>query len=56
MQSPEGITQLLLLWNSGDQTALDKLAPLVQRELRRLAGELSPPRAIRSYAAADGPG
>ncbi|MGH9931325.1 MAG: sigma-70 family RNA polymerase sigma factor [Pyrinomonadaceae bacterium] len=38
MQSPEGITQLLLLWNSGDQTALDKLMPLVQSELRRLAG------------------
>ena len=38
MQPPEGITQLLLLWNSGDQTALDKLMPLVQSELRRLAG------------------
>lgn len=38
MQPPEGITQLLLLWNCGDQTALDKLMPLVQSELRRLAG------------------
>jgi RNA polymerase sigma-70 factor (ECF subfamily) len=37
MQSPEGITQLLLRWNDGDQTALDKLVPLVQSELRRLA-------------------
>jgi RNA polymerase sigma-70 factor (ECF subfamily) len=38
MQPPEGITQLLLLWNSGDKTALDQLMPLVQNELRRLAG------------------
>ena len=38
MQSPDGITQLLLLWNSGDQTALEKLMPLVHSELRRLAG------------------
>ena len=38
MQSPDGITQLLLLWNGGDQTALEKLMPLVHSELRRLAG------------------
>jgi RNA polymerase sigma factor (TIGR02999 family) len=38
MQSPDGITQLLLLWNDGDQTALEKLMPLVHSELRRLAG------------------
>src|ERR1044072_6057328 len=31
------VTQLLLAWNDGDQTALDKLAPLVERELHRLA-------------------
>jgi RNA polymerase sigma factor (TIGR02999 family) len=31
------VTQLLLAWNKGDQTALDKLAPLVDRELHRLA-------------------
>jgi RNA polymerase sigma factor (TIGR02999 family) len=31
------ITQLLLAWNDGDQTALDRLAPLVDRELHRLA-------------------
>jgi RNA polymerase sigma-70 factor (ECF subfamily) len=37
MQSPDGITQLLLLWNGGDQTALEKLMPLVYEELRRLA-------------------
>ena len=38
MQPPEGITQLLLSWNGGDKTALNKLMPLVQSELRRLAG------------------
>ena len=38
MQSPDGITQLLLRWNSGDEQALEKLMPLVHRELRRLAG------------------
>jgi RNA polymerase sigma factor (TIGR02999 family) len=34
--SPE-ITQLLLAWNDGDQTALDKLVPLIHAELHRLA-------------------
>ncbi|HLO00212.1 MAG TPA: sigma-70 family RNA polymerase sigma factor [Pyrinomonadaceae bacterium] len=38
MQSPDGITQLLIRWNKGDQTALEKLMPLVYEELRRLAG------------------
>jgi RNA polymerase sigma-70 factor (ECF subfamily) len=37
MQSRDGVTQLLLLWNGGDQTALEKLMPLVHSELRRLA-------------------
>ena len=31
------VTQLLLAWNDGDQTALERLAPLVERELHRLA-------------------
>ena len=31
------ITQLLLAWGAGDQTALDRLVPLVYDELRRLA-------------------
>jgi RNA polymerase sigma factor (TIGR02999 family) len=38
MQSPDGITQLLVRWSSGDQAALEKLMPLVYRELRKLAG------------------
>ena len=33
----EGVTQLLIDWSEGDQTALDKLMPLVYDELRRLA-------------------
>src|SRR6476620_2496414 len=37
MQSPEGITQLLIDWEKGDQGALEKLMPLVYSELRRLA-------------------
>ena len=31
------ITQLLLKWNDGDQTALDQLMPMVYDELRQLA-------------------
>jgi RNA polymerase sigma-70 factor (ECF subfamily) len=31
------ITQLLQAWSAGDEQALDKLMPLVYRELRRLA-------------------
>jgi RNA polymerase sigma-70 factor (ECF subfamily) len=37
MQPPESVTQLLVDWSKGDQRALDKLMPLVYRELRRLA-------------------
>jgi RNA polymerase sigma factor (TIGR02999 family) len=38
MQTPDGITQLLIRWHAGDRAALEKLMPLVQSELRRLAG------------------
>ena len=31
------VTQLLQAWSEGDQGALDKLMPLVYRELHRLA-------------------
>ena len=31
------VTALLLAWNQGDQTALEKLTPLVYQELHRLA-------------------
>src|SRR5262245_37952041 len=37
MTSPLTITQLLMKWRDGDQTALDELAPRVYKELRRLA-------------------
>jgi len=33
----EGITQLLLKWSEGDNSALERLMPLVYNELRRLA-------------------
>lgn len=35
--SPVGITQLLIAWSNGDETARDRLMPLVYDELRRLA-------------------
>jgi RNA polymerase sigma factor (TIGR02999 family) len=35
--SGQGITQLLKAWGSGDPQALERLTPLVYRELRRLA-------------------
>ena len=35
--SAKNVTQLLLNWNRGDQSALDDLMPLVYEELRRLA-------------------
>jgi len=38
MRSSEGITQLLIDWDNGDQAALEKLMPLVYSELRRLGG------------------
>lgn len=35
--SPKEVTQLLADWSHGDQSALDRLMPLVYDELRRLA-------------------
>ena len=37
MSSSSDITALLVDWNNGDQLALEKLLPLVERELHRLA-------------------
>jgi RNA polymerase sigma factor (TIGR02999 family) len=46
MRSPQQVTQLLLAWNQGDETALHQLVPLVQAELHRLAhGYMSRERA-----------
>jgi hypothetical protein len=36
-QSPSSITGLLKAWGGGDHAAFDKLVPLVDAELRRLA-------------------
>ncbi|MGI9068857.1 MAG: sigma-70 family RNA polymerase sigma factor [Pyrinomonadaceae bacterium] len=35
--SPHEVTQLLVDWSGGDQAALDRLVPLVEAELHRLA-------------------
>jgi RNA polymerase sigma factor (TIGR02999 family) len=35
--SRQSITELLVEWRAGDRTALDKLIPAVEKELRRLA-------------------
>ncbi|HWQ34201.1 MAG TPA: sigma-70 family RNA polymerase sigma factor [Blastocatellia bacterium] len=35
--SPREVTQLLVAWSSGDQSALDRLIPMVYDELHRLA-------------------
>lgn len=35
--SPAQVTQLLMAWSEGDQSALETLTPLVHEELRRLA-------------------
>jgi RNA polymerase sigma factor (TIGR02999 family) len=35
--SPQEVTQLLQAWSGGDRNALEKLIPVVQAELRRLA-------------------
>ena len=35
---PEDVSTLLRAWSDGDQNALDRLAPIVYDELRRLAG------------------
>jgi RNA polymerase sigma-70 factor, ECF subfamily len=37
MNSPHTITNLLLAWGQGDESALEQLMPLVMGELRRLA-------------------
>ena len=37
MANTHEITELLLAWSNGDSEALEKLVPLVDRELRRLA-------------------
>jgi len=35
--SSHNVTQLLIAWNNGDQSALEQLAPMVHAELHRLA-------------------
>jgi len=35
--SPQAVTELLRAWSDGDEGALERLLPLVEAELRRLA-------------------
>lgn len=37
MSSPSEITELLVCWSNGDHAALERLIPLVEKELHRLA-------------------
>src|ERR1051325_8437987 len=37
METPQKITDLLLAWEQGDQSAFEKLVPFVETELRRIA-------------------
>src|SRR3954468_15059125 len=37
MPAAQGVTELLIAWNDGDTSALDRLIPIVEGELRRLA-------------------
>src|SRR5436305_7901927 len=37
MPNEESVTDLLLAWSDGDASALDRLMPLVERELRHIA-------------------
>jgi RNA polymerase sigma-70 factor, ECF subfamily len=37
VSSPSEITELLICWGNGDRAALERLLPLVERELHRLA-------------------
>ncbi len=45
--TPPDVTQLLVAWGAGEQSALEQLLPLVNDELRRLA---------RAYLRREGPG
>jgi RNA polymerase sigma factor (TIGR02999 family) len=47
IRSPKEITQLLIAWGDGDESALEELAPLVHSELHRLA---------HHYMSREGPG
>jgi len=37
MTAPGSVTGLLLAWGKGDDAALERLVPLVERELHRIA-------------------
>src|SRR5438552_16600621 len=37
MATPGDVTQLLIAWSNGDETALDRLMPIIYKELHQLA-------------------
>ncbi len=49
--TPHAVTRLLLAWSQGEQAALEKLAPLVYAELRRIRSSVHEPRAPRPHSA-----
>ena len=53
--SPD-ITQLLIAWGGGDLRAMERLAPVLQQELHRVAVRAPGGRAARAYPANHRPG
>jgi RNA polymerase sigma factor (TIGR02999 family) len=52
LQNLPGVTDLLLAWRHGDETALSRLVPLVERELHRIAQRyMAGERAVHSLQA-----
>jgi hypothetical protein len=43
-RSTNEVSQLLNSWSAGDEQALEKLVPLVYRELHRRPGDTWPPK------------
>ena len=56
LPSSSNVTQLLVDWNQGNASALDKLMPMVYQELRRLAGAYLRRERVDHTLAADGAG
>ena len=54
--SGQQVTQLLLTWNQGDDSALERLIPVVYAELPTLGASLHEGRTCRTHVANHGPG
>ena len=53
LSSTHEVTQLLKAWTTGDEQALEKLTPLVYRQLHQAAQRLHGGATTRPYAAND---